>query len=46
VPVVSEARQKAEDIANSILKDNPDARPIIYIGGSTYVVSEAINERD
>ena len=42
VPVVSEAREKAEEIAASVMKNNPDARPMIYIGGSTYVVSEAI----
>ena len=42
VPVVSEAREKAEEIAASVVKNNPDARPMIYIGGSTYVVSEAI----
>ena len=42
VPVVSEAREKAEEIAASVMKNNPDARPMIYIGGSTYVVSEAV----
>ena len=42
VPVVSEAREKAEEVAASIMKADQNARPIIYIGGSTYVVSEAV----
>ncbi len=44
VPVVSEARCKAEEIAASIVKEDPAARPIIYIGGSTYVVSEGVSK--
>ena len=42
VPVVTEAREKAEEVAASIMKADQNARPIIYIGGSTYVVSEAV----
>ena len=42
VPVVNEAREKAEEVAASIMKVDQNARPIIYIGGSTYVVSEAV----
>lgn len=39
---VGQARRKAESIAAAIMQKNPDARPMIYIGGSTYVVSEAV----
>lgn len=40
---VVEARRKAESLALTIMQDSPDARPLIYIGGSTYVVSEAVD---
>ena len=36
------ARRKAEEVAELIVREDPDARPLIYIGGSTYVVSEAV----
>jgi dihydrofolate synthase/folylpolyglutamate synthase len=39
---VAEARRQAEDIASSIMQTDPHASPLIYIGGSTYVVSEAV----
>ena len=42
VGTVAEARRKALDIATSIMHDDTHARPLIYIGGSTYVVSEAV----
>ena len=42
VGTVLEARRLAEDIAASIMKADTHARPMIYIGGSTYVVSEAV----
>ena len=42
VPSVSEARRVAEELAASLLEADPSARPLIYIGGSTYVVSEAV----
>ena len=42
VPSVPEARRVAEELAASLLKADPSARPLIYIGGSTYVVSEAV----
>jgi dihydrofolate synthase/folylpolyglutamate synthase len=42
---VVEARRKAESLSAAIKQENPDARPMIYIGGSTYVVSEAVADR-
>lgn len=42
---VVEARRKAESLSAAIMKENPDAKPMIYIGGSTYVVSEALADR-
>lgn len=39
---VVEAVRKALDIAEASKTCAPDARPLIYIGGSTYVVSEAV----
>ena len=42
VPSVPEARRVAEELAASLLEADPSARPLIYIGGSTYVVSEAV----
>ena len=32
----------AREIAADLLLENPQAKPVIYIGGSTYVVSEAV----
>ncbi|MBE6234851.1 MAG: bifunctional folylpolyglutamate synthase/dihydrofolate synthase [Bacteroidales bacterium] len=40
-PKVSDAVAKAFALAASLRETAPDARPLIYIGGSTYVVSEA-----
>jgi hypothetical protein len=34
---------KAVEIAASIQTDDPGSRPMIYVGGSTYVVSEAVS---
>lgn len=45
VPDVKEARVFAEDLASAIVEADPAARPLIYIGGSTYVVSEALADR-
>jgi dihydrofolate synthase/folylpolyglutamate synthase len=45
IGTVVEARRKAEDIAASIVQADPCARPLIYIGGSTYVVSEAVADQ-
>ena len=42
VASVSEAKCMAEDISASLMAADPTARPLIYIGGSTYVVSEAV----
>ena len=42
VPVVSEAVAMALSMASDIKSADPDARPLIYIGGRTYVVSEAV----
>ena len=43
-PVVSQARRLAEEIASAQLTADPAARPVIYIGGSTYVVSESVEQ--
>ena len=39
---VVEAMKIAYEIADGIVAADPDARPLIYVGGSTYVVSEAV----
>ena len=39
---VVSAVSKARGLASEILDANPSAKPLIYIGGSTYVVSEAV----
>ena len=39
---VADAVRLAREIAAGKLSENPDACPVIYIGGSTYVVSEAV----
>ena len=39
---VSEAVRKAETIAAGMSAAHESARPLIYIGGSTYIVSEAV----
>ena len=39
---VKEAVSMARNLAEDLLKSDPSARPLIYIGGSTYIVSEAI----
>ena len=45
VPDVKEARTFAEGLVSAIVEADPAARPLIYIGGSTYVVSEALADR-
>ena len=39
---VIEAMNNAYEIAAGIVAAEPDAHPLIYVGGSTYVVSEAV----
>lgn len=39
---VVEAVRTANQIAASLMETDPCARPLVYIGGSTYVVSEAV----
>lgn len=39
---VAEAVPVAHEIAARIKSSDPESRPLIYIGGSTYVVSEAV----
>ena len=39
---VLEAVREAFAIAAALKESDPDARPLIYVGGSTYVVSEAV----
>jgi dihydrofolate synthase/folylpolyglutamate synthase len=41
-PGVAEAIALARELAAGIVTSDPSARPLIYIGGSTYVVSEAV----
>ena len=41
-PDVPSAVSKAKGLASEILVEDPSAKPLIYIGGSTYVVSEAV----
>lgn len=40
---VEDAVRIAYQLAASIKEANPSARPLIYVGGSTYVVSEAVS---
>ena len=42
---VAEAVEKAYGLARSMKTDNVGSSPLIYIGGSTYVVSEAISAK-
>ena len=42
VGTVVEAMNLAYEIAAGIVAADPHARPLIYVGGSTYVVSEAV----
>ena len=42
VASVAEAVKAALDIASSLKAVDPDSSPLVYIGGSTYVVSEAV----
>ena len=39
---VVEAVELAFRLASSIKESDPDAQPLVYIGGSTYIVSEAV----
>ena len=39
---VESAVALAQEIASGLLAENTEAQPVIYIGGSTYVVSEAV----
>jgi dihydrofolate synthase/folylpolyglutamate synthase len=39
---VAMAVTKAKGLALEILDSDPSAKPLVYIGGSTYVVSEAV----
>jgi dihydrofolate synthase/folylpolyglutamate synthase len=39
---VEDAVRLAISIASELMTSNSQARPLIYIGGSTYVVSEAV----
>ena len=39
---VAEALSMAHEIASRIRSTEPESRPLIYVGGSTYVVSEAV----
>lgn len=41
-PSVPDAVAAALAVATEIKKGNPSGRPLIYVGGSTYVVSEAV----
>ncbi|MGM9785963.1 MAG: bifunctional folylpolyglutamate synthase/dihydrofolate synthase [Candidatus Cryptobacteroides sp.] len=41
-PDVASAVQKALELNAKIVGDRPEAKPLIYIGGSTYIVSEAV----
>ena len=43
-PDVGEAARVAYDEAERLCKTDPSARPLIYVGGSTYVVSEFISQ--
>ena len=39
---VPEAVLRSLGLCESIIAENPHAKPLLYIGGSTYVVSEAV----
>ena len=39
---VAEALSLAHEIASRLKSSDPESRPLIYVGGSTYVVSEAV----
>ena len=39
---VESAVALAQETASDVIVKNPEAQPVIYIGGSTYVVSEAV----
>jgi alkanesulfonate monooxygenase SsuD/methylene tetrahydromethanopterin reductase-like flavin-dependent oxidoreductase (luciferase family) len=39
---VESAVALAQETASEMIAKNPEAQPVIYIGGSTYVVSEAV----
>ena len=41
---VEEARRTAITLAASVSSADPHARPLIYVGGSTYIVSEYVSE--
>lgn len=43
---VVEAMEKALGLAGMLKVSDPDSRPMIYVGGSTYVVSEAVAYMD
>lgn len=43
---VAEAVSVAHEIASRLKSSDPESRPLIYIGGSTYVVSEAVMSLD
>lgn len=43
---VVEAVDMSRTIVEAILREKPGSRPLIYIGGSTYVVSEAVQNMD
>ena len=43
IPEVKEAVVKALTIVEEIMQSDSSARPLIYIGGSTYVVSEMVD---
>ena len=43
-PDVGEAARVAYEEAERLCKADPSARPLIYVGGSTYVVSEFISQ--
>ena len=42
IPEVTAAVAAAREIAARLIASNPSSIPLIYIGGSTYVVSEAV----
>lgn len=42
VPTVAQAKEKAYSIASAISAENSEASILIYVGGSTYVVSEFV----
>jgi len=40
---VQEAVQLARQLSETLLNESPASKPLVYIGGSTYVVSEAVS---